>query len=80
LGLGRRLLVHPLALSLRVNTGARDEDEAPKAPLRRESREEVAGAIYIGGSVGLVRGPGGRGDVDDGVEVRGQSVGWQRSG
>lgn len=43
LGLGRRLLVHPLALSLRVYTGAGDEDEAPEAPLRRKSREEVAG-------------------------------------
>jgi hypothetical protein len=80
LGFGRRLLVHPLPLSLRVNTGAGDEDEAPEAPLRRESREEVAEAIYVGGSVGLVRGPGRRGGVDEGVEVRGQSVGWQRSG
>lgn len=38
LGFGRRLLVHPLALSLRVNTGAGDEDEAPEAPLRRRPK------------------------------------------
>jgi hypothetical protein len=42
-GLGWRLLIHPLTVLLGVDAGAGDEDEAPEVHLRREGREEVAG-------------------------------------
>ncbi len=74
-GLGWRLLIHPLTVLLSVDTSAGNEEEAPKVLLRREGREEVAGAVHVGSLVGFVCRPTGRGGVDASAEVRGECVG-----
>ena len=56
LGLSRRAFVNPPAVLLTVDAGAGDEDEAPENVMGRQSREDVAGAIYISGFVELVGG------------------------